>query len=342
MTNSLLDCALGIDAGGTATRWALVLADGQLLASGETEPFSAATHTAATRAKTHAALLDLSRTVASHAQPVWIVMGVTGLGENPILSRWYAHALLDSLTTPLERVFMGSDLLLAYLSCIRPGDGYLVYAGTGSVAVYVDADGELQRLGGRGAWIDDAGAGYWIACDALRQIWRKEDEQPGAWQQSPLAQRLFAALGGAGWEMTREFVYHADRGRIGKLAIHVAASAQDDPLAAAILIDAGKELARLGNVAVQRFGLRPITLAGGAAHLHPLVLSGMQQHLMPCTSLALHQLAVHSDCARLAASGDKAFLAAVSRHAAIQPARSVSRSKQLSNHDTDKPACLAN
>ena len=44
--------------------------------------------------------------------------------------------------------------------------------------------------------VDDAGGGYWIGREALRRLWRREDEQPGAWRESALARRLFAVVVG--------------------------------------------------------------------------------------------------------------------------------------------------
>ncbi|MBB2488248.1 ATPase, partial [Mitsuaria sp. WAJ17] len=109
----------------------------------------------------------------------------------------------------------GSDMEIAYLSAFAPGEGYLVYAGTGAIAAFIDHDGHFQRAGGRGPILGDEGGGYWIAREALAAIWRQEDEQPGSTQQSPLAQALFAAIGGSDWASTRAFVYGADRGAVG-------------------------------------------------------------------------------------------------------------------------------
>src|SRR6185503_3419505 len=99
-----------------------------------------------------------------------------------------------------------------YLGVFAPGEGHLVYAGTGSVGAHIGADGTFHRAGGRGFILDDAGSGFWIACQALRHIWREEDSRPRAWEASPMAREILGMLGGSDWAHTREAVYGNDRG----------------------------------------------------------------------------------------------------------------------------------
>jgi len=314
--------ALGIDAGGTATRWALAMPDGSLLAQGETEPLSGLIHSDIEQQRMQHTLQQLSRTIADQAQPRALVMGITGLGEDVIRARWFVRHLLTFLPEVREQVYLMGDMLFAYLSCITPGTACLVYAGTGSVAVYVDADGAVHRAGGRGSLLDDAGAGYWIAREALRLIWRREDEQPGSWRHSPMAQRLFASLGGSSWDHSREFIYQRDRGSIGQLALQVAQSAEDDPLAAQILRQAGEELARLGNSVLHRFGERPIVLSGRAAALHSLVYEAMLAQLAWPVPVRLHALNAHVDCAVQLAAAQEPFVRILTRHNVYRSLRS--------------------
>jgi N-acetylglucosamine kinase-like BadF-type ATPase len=172
------------------------------------------------------------------------------------------------------------DMDIAYRAAFAPGEGYLVYAGTGSIAAYMDAHANLHRFGGRGGVLGDEGGGYWIAREALAWIWRQEDRNPGAWKSSPLARRMLAAVGGDDWSHTRNAVYGGDRGSMGRLALQVAASAHDDPFARELLLRAGAALAELANHMVHRFGLRPVTAGGRVWLLSPLLEEGL------CTGLA--------------------------------------------------------
>jgi len=168
------------------------------------------------------------------------------------------------------------------------------------VVAFIDADGLLHRAGGRGVAIDDAGGGYWIAREALRHVWRADDESPGSWRDSPLANALFEQIGGTGWDRTRLYVYEGDRGDMGKLALAVAKAAGQDPVAREILAAAGRELARLALAMARRHGKRPVALTGRAAQLHPLIAESMRAGLPPYMQLDVRVSAGHHAAARLA------------------------------------------
>jgi glucosamine kinase len=291
---------LGIDAGGTRTRWALADGAGAILAEGEVDGLSALQMTSAEgRAGLAARFGALAQQVRAHGQPLQIRAGVTGFGsDGDALQLLLAHAF----GVPGAAVVLSSDIEIAYLDSFAPGAGYLVYAGTGSIGAYIDSGGQLHRAGGRGVYLDDGGGGYWIARAALRHIWRLEDEAPGSWRSSPMAQAVFARIGGDDWALSRQFMYGQERGAVGMLALAVAASAASDPVAAAILDDAGRELARLAWALCQRYGARPVALAGRAAGLHTSIYASMRAALPDAISLTHSGGHAHHAAARLAAA----------------------------------------
>jgi len=287
-----LGLGLGLDVGGTQTRWALA-APGQqavsVLAEGQAPGWSGLMlHDDAGRAAIAQALEPVVKTVVKAvrdeglgggAGPVSrIHAGVTGF--DAALLPEMAALLGTAFGLPSTAVAAMNDIELACHAAFAPGEGFVLYAGTGSVAAFIDAEGTFHRAGGRGAAIDDAGGGHWIASQALRAVWRAEDEAPCAWRTSPLAQRLFAVVGGADWASTRQWVYGASRGELGTLALAVAAAAHEgDATAAQILADAGRELARLVLALARRHGPRPVVLAGRAFELHPLLLQALRSEL---------------------------------------------------------------
>jgi N-acetylglucosamine kinase-like BadF-type ATPase len=208
--------------------------------------------------------------------------------------------LVKYLNAPEGAVVVGNDIELACLAAFEPGMGYLVYAGTGSITGFVDGRGEFHRAGGRGGILDDGGSGYWITVEALRHIWRAEDEAPGCWVDSPMALALFKEIGGSDWSLSRQLLYGASRGRIGLLALAVAATADIDPTAHNIMQRAGHELARLGNAMLTRFGARPMALAGRVPQLHPSIEQSMRERLMPGSDLRRVHLQAHVAAARMA------------------------------------------
>jgi N-acetylglucosamine kinase-like BadF-type ATPase len=288
---------LGLDAGGTHTRWALADCFGQVCAEGSAAPISGLQlGSEAGRAEVQVTL----RAIAQCTGPVQaVVAGITAYdaAQAPVLG-----ALLGSAFAVVPSAVQAhSDIELLCRSACAPGEGIVIYAGTGSVAAAIDSAGRLQRAGGRGAVIDDAGGGHWIARQALRQIWRAEDEAPGGGSTSPLAAAVFAHIGGSDWPTTRAWVYGATRGELGTLALAVAAAAAQDQAALSILQQAGAELARLGAALVRRLGPQALTLAGRVFDLHPAVENAVRAALPPGCPVQRLSTPPHHAAARLAA-----------------------------------------
>ena len=294
---------LGLDAGGTQTRWALADADGRVLGEGHVASISGLQlDTAAGRDAVGAVLRDIAAAVAPLGGADGVVAGITGFeaAQAPALRELAAAAL----GTAGAGILAMTDIELVCRAAFAPGEGVVLYAGTGSIAAFRDRDGRMHRAGGRGAVIDDAGGGHWIARRALRQIWRAEDAEPGAWQRSPLARCVFERIGGSDWARTRHWVYSgpgAARGEMGRLALAVAAAAAEDPAALALLQAAGNELARLAAALRQRFGVRPLALAGRVFDLHPAIELSLRQSLPVGSAVQRLTLPPHHAAARLAA-----------------------------------------
>jgi glucosamine kinase len=297
MKDDLKRVALGIDAGGSQTRWALVDASGAIAGEGQARGFSALQVRAHDRAVVLAALEEIARAVLALARPERVHAALTGFGGE-------ADALKALVAQPLGldpgAVTVGSDIETTYLDLFAPGEGYVIYAGTGSVGAFIDEKGELHRIGGRGVTVDDAGGGFWIARAALRRVWRAEEERPGSWRESALATEIFRLIGGSEWADTRRYVYEGTRGDVGVLALAVAQTADRDPVSREILRMAGNELARMGRVMTERFGPRPIALTGRAAEMHKDIAARMRELLPPATQLQLRPCRGHHAAAHLA------------------------------------------
>src|SRR5258706_14763947 len=125
---------MGIDAGGTLTRWALARPDGKIVASGEAPGISALMMKAAEgRGRIRAALLEIAEGAAAFGRPASIQAGVTGLGERGgKLKTVVAEAFgLDEGVGHLQ-----NDIVFPYLGLFAPREGYVVYAGPGSAAAH--------------------------------------------------------------------------------------------------------------------------------------------------------------------------------------------------------------
>lgn len=268
---------LGIDIGGTASRWVIVDDTGIVLERDSATGATGHVFNPTERERLTATLSTIADAIRHHT-PVAACLGITGLGEA-------VHTKVRNLVVALfavdpATVRLGDDMELAFRATFAPGTGHLVSAGTGSIGLHLRADGGLIRVGGRGLLIDDGGSGTWIALNALDQLYRRIDETGGPADAHVLATELFAEIGGDGWDQTRSFVYGSDRGRIGTLAQAVARAANaGDPVATDILQRAAIELARLAKALIARAGPLPVAFIGGIVTLHPAIKSGIEAEL---------------------------------------------------------------
>jgi N-acetylglucosamine kinase-like BadF-type ATPase len=269
---------LGVDMGGTGTRWVLRGASGQIVARG-----SVGGATGLPDPDSRATCVQMLRAIHAEfpGQPAGAVLGMTGAGlagDSGLIG-----AAAKALNLPDSRIWVMNDMLLAGHTAFSDAQsGHLIAAGTGSVGLHKSADGQMHIIGGRGILIDDAGSGAWIGLQALKSLWRRIEETGAPTGMEGLAAHLFAALGGTDWETTLRRVYGGDRGGIAALAPAVAAAAGDgDETALALLTQAGQELARLARILIQRFGPAPVIAFGGVFSLHPAVTRAVQDALAP-------------------------------------------------------------
>ncbi len=275
--------ALGVDAGGSSTKFSVVNPSGEVLMTGRVAALSGHLFDDTSRGVALDTLKALRAAVAEF-RPGAVVAGVTGLSGGSEIATWLRDAIQNSLKT--DRCQVMGDMDLAYRAHFRPGQGILVYAGTGSIGYHLAADGTVMRAGGRGYLIDDAGGGFWIGGRALRHVTRLMDTATDS--SDLLAQLLFQKLKTNRWEDLREFVYGGGRAAVAGLAPTVGeAAAQGSQAGKRILERAGAELAELARRLQGRLGAEwqgaewqgaelqvtglPVVLAGGALLVSPTI-----------------------------------------------------------------------
>ena len=107
--------ALGLDCGGTGSRWHLLDAAGRPVAHGTGPPLSGHIFDRAVREAAMAALRDLARDIRAAGRPVEaVVAGVTGLSPDGPEDRVLADTLAALLEVPVVRIAIHDDLWLAY------------------------------------------------------------------------------------------------------------------------------------------------------------------------------------------------------------------------------------
>lgn len=304
-TDDTTAIGLGLDAGGTATRWHLLDADERTIATGSAAPLTGHVYSDDAKARATAVVAEIAEAVHAHAHPSAVLAGITGLDEGTDAAAFFRAALARHLGLSPAVVRIENDMGIAYRAACAPGTGVLVYSGTGSVACHVTRSGEHIRVGGRGVIIDDGGSGFWIAKEAVKAVFRAEDLSPGSGWATPLGEQLASGFGGATWDHARAFIYGGERGRVAGLAPLVATAAvRGDRTAHGILEAAGAELAALASALIARLGPREAILAGGASTLHPAVGAAFAVHLPTGTAHRLAKLDPARAAARAAAHGE--------------------------------------
>lgn len=261
---------LGIDMGGTASRWHWLGRDGTR-AEGRAPGATGMVYDTPRRDAFTRALQEIR--AALPGEVVRAHLGITGAGfsRDPQLDALAAGAL--GLVP--GRLSHENDAELAHRAAFPSGIGHLVIAGTGSVGVGRTASGQVV-VGGRGVVIDDRGSASWIAAEAFRAVYARVDATGGPEGVEALA----AALRAADWDAVRETVYGDDRGRLGLAAPAVARAAETGcAMAAAILAGAGGELAAMAGQLAARLGPAPVAFAGGALALSPRIIEAIRAKL---------------------------------------------------------------
>ncbi|MBW0014982.1 MAG: ATPase, partial [Mycobacterium sp.] len=102
-----------------------------------------------------------------------MIVGAAGAMAAPDAARALGDALLATLGA--ERVAVSSDAVIAHAGALDGRPGGVLIAGTGVVAIAIDADGTLRTADGWGPWLGDEGGGAWIGAAGLRAALRAHD-----------------------------------------------------------------------------------------------------------------------------------------------------------------------
>ena len=272
--------ALGLDAGGSSLKIAIMDRQGQVYLEKRLKPLPG--HLLDPNAR--AVVLEHLRTALLQVRPFApqvAFAGFTGLTSDDGL-RDVRNLIAQELNLPARHVRTSSDIELAYRAHFKPGEGILIYAGTGAIAFHLRQDGGNERAGGHGYLIDDAGAGFSIGQAALRAVMRELDEGRSS---SVLARFVFGHANASTWPELSAFVYGTGRSSVAGFAPLVGrAASQGDATAKGILELAGHELLRLVRIMRSRLGDLPVALAGGALEISPILTQTVQAEILDLRS----------------------------------------------------------
>src|SRR4026209_1920080 len=170
---------LGIEGGGTKTAWALV-ANGALLESGKL-PASNLRLTPLDQ------ITKLFHVLPRAADRIGVFLAGCVTEEDRAILLKLARAVW-----PRAKIVAGSDRDSGMAACLHDRDGIAVNAGTGS-SVTGRSGRQIEKAGGWGHILGDAGGAYFVSIRALRSLLREYDLRRG---EREFAANIFGAAGG--------------------------------------------------------------------------------------------------------------------------------------------------
>jgi N-acetylmuramic acid 6-phosphate etherase len=254
---------IGIDGGGSSTKFALV--DSELKVLSRAERGGGNPNVVGVQAA-RAALQDGVQALLSAAQ--LRLSDVRGIGAGLAgLDRPADHARFQALFAelfPNVPVALDNDALPVLYVASGHAFGIVTISGTGMIALGVNDQGQRARGGGWGHYTD-RGSGYMIARDALYALFNAYDRG----EDSALGAAVLARLGLAAPPELVDWLYAPERrvNEVAALAEEVVRAADAGDLSAVrILCEAAQALADATLIVAQRLGFGeqpfPVVLAG--------------------------------------------------------------------------------
>ena len=300
---------LGVDGGGTKTRFALIDDDGHLL--GEAQ-LGTTYHPHVGLDGVRAILVEGVAEVLAAAGKAsddigYAFFGLPAYGEDS-----HAAAVLQTYPAAIlghDRYACDNDMVCGWAGSLGCADGINIVAGTGSIG-YGQRRGAAARAGGWGEAFSDEGSAYWIATRGLNAFSRMSD---GRLPKGPLH-----AILNAHFQLDTDLdicahVYGGKayaRGELAQLSRQVEEAAQaGDAVAIDIFRDAGQELARICDalrraLQFERGEPVPVSYSGGAFSAGELLLAPLRDALFaasPCFEMRLPLHVPHYGAALYAA-----------------------------------------
>ena len=274
---------LGIDGGGTKTHAVVTDSSCRVLGEG----FSGAANPL--RVGLEDAVAHINQAVADACAQAEIDLrnidsacaAIAGI-NHPIHYHTMKDALDDALQ--LSGLELVTDARAALEGALDGKSGVVVIAGTGSIAIGVNQDGQTARSGGFGPTLSDEGSGYYIAQSALKAVISSFDGRSPA---TSLVERICSRLGVAGPSDLPGVIYNSDSEPvdIAPLAEVVDEAAQEgDEVARQILMSAGRELGRLAVSVIDKLKLNSasfrVACVGSVFRSGDLVLDPLRQAVL--------------------------------------------------------------
>lgn len=279
-----MNCFLGVDGGGTKTRFALIDGQGRMLAQAQLgTTYHPQVGLDGVREILARGVEQVLREASAKSSDIrHAFFGLPGYGEDSRIAP-LLHAIPNAILGH-ARYTCDNDMVCGWAGSLACADGINIVAGTGSIG-YGQRQGMSARAGGWGEAFSDEGSAYWIAVQGLNAYSRMSD---GRLPKGPMH-----ALFNHELRLERDLDICAHvygeragaRGDLAQLSPLVAKAAQlGDAAAMGIFRQAGQELARIADALRQALRFAPdetvpLSCSGGAFSAGPLLLAPFTEAL---------------------------------------------------------------
>src|SRR5256714_7766409 len=213
---------LGIEGGGTKTAWALV-DDGAIVEAGKLPPSSL-------RLTPPDQIAKIFRVLPRDGGRIGVFLAGCATEEDRAALLKLARAVW-----PRAKIVAGSDRDSGMAACLRDRDGIAVNAGTGSSVTGRSGRG-IEKAGGWGHILGDAGGADFVSIRALRSVLREYDLRRG---EREFAANILRALGLNNFDELVRWAQTADKMRMPSRGPAVFEAARKTDEAAGLIIAAG-------------------------------------------------------------------------------------------------------
>lgn len=174
---NMRELIVGVDGGGTTTRYAVADADSGIVikqvTTGSISPYNHPWDFVLNNVKMGFTALFNDATGLSPAAVRVVAFGVSGV-DRPEHEVNFAKKILPLMPNSIIKVV--NDGVIALLGGIKKDYGLLAISGTGSIAYGVGPDHRDLRAGGWGPILGDEGSGYRLGLEAIRRVMRAYDQ----------------------------------------------------------------------------------------------------------------------------------------------------------------------
>jgi N-acetylmuramic acid 6-phosphate etherase len=262
------DRILGVEGGGTKTAWVLVqrAAEGlRVVDQGKLPPSNF-------RLTPPDRLRSIFRQLPQEADRVGMFLAGCGIDDRSSLERLCAEIW------PNAKIVAGSDRDSGLAAALGRSDGIAVNAGTGATVTGRRGD-RIEKAGGWGHILGDAGGGYFLSLQALRLILREYDLHRG---EAQFTASILQALSLNSRDELVRWAQTADKMEIATLTPIVFEAAKNGDLNVVKIIEEGAEVLTeyTGAVAARLGLLAPkVILLGGLFQRDSLYVAAFKRKL---------------------------------------------------------------